>query len=360
MFTHSSYATCLVNLHNLPVMEMTPVEHLFYQDLSSSTLDGSWSTDQLFSVSMLDGILAIIDQTRRFDERNAPPDLQRCQEWRETLNAIREQARDRWILDEKLVLSRTSDVRDLRPATSIAKRRSFFEERLTLSIVDKAGGFIQIDGSIYPIVKSSSSHQLYLNLADVPSNLLSSSMLISSRSVHDDQSSLSTAYQIVVEQAQANAQWNVIHHGRHNSMEKIFPSPQRTDDEPRFLSLHTLLHRYWKKHPAELFIQLFESSAMDDIRANYKDSIARQFIRARKRRAGLINGSTPCLVEVNGQMWMADLMRTSRTMNDDERLFLNMILLSRGSSKGLLSKQKHWYLRQITDEQENLHLELLF
>jgi hypothetical protein len=228
---------------------------------------------------------------------------------------------------------------------------------LTLSIVDKAGGFIQIDGSIYPVVKSSSSHQLYLNLVDIPSNLLSTSLLISSTSLHDDQSSLSTAYQIVVEQAQANAQWNVIHHGRHNSMEKIFACPKPSDDEPRFLSLHTLLHRYWKKHPGELFIQLFESSAFEEIRANYKDTIARQFIRARTRRAGLINGCTPCLLEVNGHIWIADRMRTTRPMNDDERLFLNMILLSRGSSKGLLSKQKHWYLRQITEEQENLQLE---
>ena len=137
MFTHSSSRHCLVNLRNLPVMEMTPVESLFYQDLSSATLDAAWSVDQLFSVSMLDGILAIVEQTREFNERNAPPDLDRCKEWRETLNGIREQARDRWILEEKLVLSRTTDRVDPRPSASIAKRRSFFEERVRHSLTDR-------------------------------------------------------------------------------------------------------------------------------------------------------------------------------------------------------------------------------
>ena len=209
------------------------------------------------------------------------------------------------------------------------------------------------------MIRSSSSHQIYLNLADIPSNLLSSSLPISSTSLHDDQFTLSNAYRIVVEQAQVNAQWNLHHHGRHNSLEKVFPCPKRTDDDPRFLSLETLLHRYWKKSPAQLFLQLFESSAAEEIRANYKDSIARQFIRARKRRAGMINESTPCLLDYTGQIWIADTARTARTMNDDERLLLNMVLLYRGSTKGLLTKQKQWYLREITEEQENIQLEVL-
>jgi hypothetical protein len=136
IFEHSSCNKYLVNIRNLPVIEMTETERIYYNQLSSLNDDSDWSHYQLLSVSILDGTLAIIDLTQYFNNRNDPSSTDRCKEWQDALNIVRQEARDRWILEEKIVLARLTKNNKTDStcisSTSIAKRRSFFEQRVII------------------------------------------------------------------------------------------------------------------------------------------------------------------------------------------------------------------------------------
>jgi hypothetical protein len=47
-------------------------------------------------------------------------------------------------------------------------------------------------------------------------------------------------------------------------------------------------------------------------------------------------------------------------MTNDERIYLNMILLYHGLWKYMLTRKKQWYLKEIDgNDKENIHLEIL-
>ena len=116
------------------MIEMTPTERAYYDLLSPVPTDADGSNYQLLSVSMLDASLAILNLAKDFNAKNDPPSVERCKEWRESLNQIREQARVRWILDEKCLASRLSAYNSKTStrlsSTTMAERRSFFEQRV--------------------------------------------------------------------------------------------------------------------------------------------------------------------------------------------------------------------------------------
>ncbi len=122
-----------MNIRNLPIIEMTPNERVYYDQLSSLNDDSDWSHSQLLSVSMLDGTLAIISFAQSFDFQNDSSSLK----WQEAMNKIREETRNQWILDEKIVLTRLAHRKEIDStcisSTTIAKRRSFFEQRVIIN-----------------------------------------------------------------------------------------------------------------------------------------------------------------------------------------------------------------------------------
>ncbi len=130
IFEHSSYKEFLVNIRNLPIIEMTPTERVYYDQLSSLNSDSDWSNSQLLSVSMLDGALAILNLTQNLNFKNNSSSI----EWQEALETIRQETRNRWILDEKIVLIRLKVKPEIDStcisSTTMAKRRSFFEQRV--------------------------------------------------------------------------------------------------------------------------------------------------------------------------------------------------------------------------------------
>ncbi|CAF3498546.1 unnamed protein product [Rotaria sp. Silwood1] len=372
IFSHTPHKNCLVDIRNLPVIEMTSTEKTYYDELSSLNDTSDWSNYQLLSVSMLDGVLSIVNLTKNFNFNNGIHSIEQCKEWQETLNKIRQEARDRWILDEKIVLTRLTEKKEMNStcilSTNIAQRRSFFEERLDLSIVDEAGGFIQIDSYIYPYIKNQSNNQIYINLHDIRQNIIlpSSHMICYS----DRHSSMYHTYSVVIEQAQSNYEWNIIRRGRNNDLSKVLPSTKSLDgnlfEELPFLPLKAFLHLFLNKN-SNLnlqFVQLFETSSLNEIEFNYKNNVGRQFIMATKRRGGLVNGNIPCLIcsQFDRQnIWIPSEMKTQRIMTNDERLYLNMILLYHGFWKNILTKKKQWYLKEINNnDKENVNVEILF
>lgn len=128
---HPMYKKESINVKNLPVVGMTSVERVYYKQLSSFSIESDWINEQLLSVSILDGIIAIVNLTRNFNEENFVPSDERCKEWRDALNRIRQEARNRWILDEKCVLQRIHNQQSTCIiSNTLAKRRSHFEERV--------------------------------------------------------------------------------------------------------------------------------------------------------------------------------------------------------------------------------------
>lgn len=106
---------------------MTTDERIYYDQLSPITNTSDWSNIQLLSVSMLDGTLGIINFIQNFHTKTNTTSNQ----WQETLNAIREETKNRWILDEKIVLNRLNEKDSTCISkTTMAKRRSYFEERV--------------------------------------------------------------------------------------------------------------------------------------------------------------------------------------------------------------------------------------
>lgn len=239
---------------------------------------------------------------------------------------------------------------------------------MDLSIVDEAGGFIQIDLYVYPFVKNQLNNQIYINLNDIRQNIqLPSSDMIS---YSDQNSPMYCTYNIVIEQAQSNYEWNIIRNGRNNDLLKALPSIKRTDEnlfnELPFITLQTLLHfLFYKDSKLTLqFVQIFETSSLNEIESNYKNNIGRQFIMGKKRQGGLINGNLPCLIysQIDRQIiWIPTETKTQRVMNNDERLFLNLILLYRGLWKDMFTRKRQWFLKEIDDhDKENINLETVF
>lgn len=135
IFEHSSYKNFLINIRNLPVIEMTSVEKVYYDQLSSLINLSDWSNTQLLSVSMLDGTLGIINFIQKFHSKTDTS----SNEWREALNSIRQEARNRWILDEKIVVNRLKEKKEIDStcisSTTIAKRRAYFEQRVSIDLI---------------------------------------------------------------------------------------------------------------------------------------------------------------------------------------------------------------------------------
>jgi hypothetical protein len=138
IFEHSSYKNFLVSIRNLPVIEMTSTERIYYDQLSSINKDSDWSNYQLLSVSILDSTLAIINLTEYFHLKRDLPSNEQCKEWGEAMNIIRQEARDRWVLNEKIVLTRLTEKKDIDPicisSTNMAKRRALFEQRVRIFV----------------------------------------------------------------------------------------------------------------------------------------------------------------------------------------------------------------------------------
>jgi hypothetical protein len=177
----------------------------------------------------------------------------------------------------------------------------------------------------------------------------------------DENSSMYRSYTIVIEQAQSNYDWNIIRRGRNNNLLKYLPSAKRMKEnfyeQFSFLPLHLLL----KKDSTVQFVQLFETSSLDEIETNYKNHVGREFILTPKRQGGLVNGTIPCLIltQFDQQIiWIPSETKTRRIMSNDERLYLNMILLYHGLWKNILTKKKQWYLKEV--DKENVNIEIFF
>lgn len=135
IFEHSSLKKYLVNIRNLPVIEMTPTERVYYDQLSPLAHPADWSSSQLLNVSMLDGTLAIVRLAQNFNFQNDPSSIK----WQEAMDIIRQETRNQWILDEKIVLTRLADHKAVNSAcissSTLAKRRSFFEQRVSIPVL---------------------------------------------------------------------------------------------------------------------------------------------------------------------------------------------------------------------------------
>jgi hypothetical protein len=167
------------------------------------------------------------------------------------------------------------------------------------------------------------------------------------------------AYNVVIQQAQVNYEWNKIRHGRANDLTKILSFAQGSNlcEIVPFLPLQSLLHLFLNKNLQ--FVQLFETSSLDEIELNYKTNVGRQFITATKRQGGLVNNNIPCLI-ISQIIWIPSETKTRRIMMNDERLYLNIILLYYGLWKNILTKKKQWYLKEIdSNDKENISIEIL-
>ncbi len=202
-------------------------------------------------------------------------------------------------------------------------------------------------------------NQIYINLDDIRQNFVRP--LADLISYCDQTSAMSRAYNIVLQQAQLNYAWARMRH----DLSKFIPSGKEMEryfgEKLPFLPLQTLLHLFLTKN-SNLnlqFVQLFENSSFNEIELNYKTNLARQFIITSKRQGGLLNNKIPCLI--NSQIiWIPNETKTRRIMTNDERIYLNIILLYHGLWKYMLTRKKQWYLKEINEnEKENIHLEIL-
>jgi hypothetical protein len=173
----------------------------------------------------------------------------------------------------------------------------------------------------------------------------------------DESSPMYRAYAIVIEQAQLNYDWNIIRRGRNNDLSKFLPSAKKNFYEQLpFLPLHVFL----KKDFNFQFVQIFQTSSLDEIESNYKNNVARQFIMVTNRQGGLVNDTIPCLISTQ-IIWIPSETKTQRIMTNDERLYLNIILLYHGLWKNTLTKKKQWYLKEIDgNDKENVNIEIIF
>ena len=167
----------------------------------------------------------------------------------------------------KYSCSTTIFLRKTRNSSLFPPTKPSFLIQLDHSIVDNAGGFVQIGVYIYPFIKNPSDDQLYINLNDIRQNFVRplSDFITYSKPT----SPMSCLYEIVLEQART--------HGHKNQFAKIFPSRKEesfTDNLP-FLPLQRLLHLFLTKDSQFnlQFVQLFETSSFEDIQLNYQTTI---------------------------------------------------------------------------------------
>ena len=113
---------------------MTTIEKMYYDQLSSLNNSSTWSDYQLLSVSILDGVLSIVNFIKYFNMKNDAEFIEQNNEWQEILNKVRQQAYYQWILDEKIVLNRLREKNDMDSkcilSRNLTQRRSILEERV--------------------------------------------------------------------------------------------------------------------------------------------------------------------------------------------------------------------------------------
>lgn len=135
IFEDPSLKKYLLNIRNLPVIEMTKIECVYYDQLSSLDHQSDWSHSQLLNISMLDAILNIIKVAQSFHFHEESSSMK----WEETISRIREETNERWILEEKIVLTRLAEQKSIDSScissNSLAQRRSFFEQRVILLLL---------------------------------------------------------------------------------------------------------------------------------------------------------------------------------------------------------------------------------
>lgn len=94
---------------NLPILEMTSTETVYYERLIhalSTTVDlmpeqhRNWSS-KLLSVALLDCLLGILDCSTSFFQSTQF----NVQRWQEVLEAMRQEVKSRWTIEEKTVLA---------------------------------------------------------------------------------------------------------------------------------------------------------------------------------------------------------------------------------------------------------------
>jgi len=100
------------------------------------------------------------------------------------------------------------------------------------------------------------------------------------------------------------------------------------------------------------FVQLFEKCSLEYLTANYKNQFGRQFVIGDStRQGGLINNEIPYLrigkQENLCRTWIPTETKSNRLMIQDERLFINCMLLYHNHWNMVLSKNQRWYLEEI-------------
>lgn len=153
---------------------MTSTERLYYDQLSSfDDQHSDWSHSQLLSISILDGVLAMIDLAQNFNfHQDSFSD-----KWQEEVKKIRQETHQQWILDEKIVLTRLAPANPIDStccisSNTLAKRRSIFEQRVILLLLRSRSSFSRafswiIRSLIMPVVSfksvSTSIHSLEIH-----------------------------------------------------------------------------------------------------------------------------------------------------------------------------------------------------
>lgn len=130
-------------------------------------------------------------------------------------------------------------------------------------------------------------------------------------------------------------------------MSKRLPNPKNLDVDHRFVSLDIFL-----QSKGMCFVQLFEKSSLEFLTANYQNQVGRQFIVGDcSRQGGFINQEIPFLrlgkLSLASRTWIPTESRSTRSMTNDERLFLNCMLLYQNHWNAVLIKDKRWYLEEI-------------
>lgn len=175
-------------------------------------------------------------------------------------------------------------------------------------------------------------------------------------------------YNVVLEQAQLNYEWNVIRRGRNHDLSKVLLSVKGVQENLfesiPFVPLETLLSFLSDSNskPNLKFIQLFETASLNDIDLNYKNNVGRQFIMGMKRQGGLINKNIPYFISSQSDLqviWIPTETKTKRIITNDERIYLNMILLHHGLWQNILTKNKQWFLQELNhDDKENINTQM--
>lgn len=130
-------------------------------------------------------------------------------------------------------------------------------------------------------------------------------------------------------------------------MSKRLPNPKTQDFQLKFLSLDIFL-----KSKGMCFVQLFEKSSLEYLTINYKNQFGRQFIIGDPtRKSGFINNEIPYLYigkdDNHFRILIPTETKSSRVMTNDERLFINCMLLYHGHWDMVLVKDQRWYLEEI-------------